>query len=157
MKLIKNTLIIRKSKNNQHGVDSSDSSFYIDETDVSEMEDKAIFWSGDYAKIFGKNLKNSSNSSKRLSIIKISYNGHSIHRQYIARPRMETKYVAISPRSIRMLGDFDQKESVEVSIEKGNLFPFYWDHPDHATRLSARLGLLSVILGVLSIVISLLS
>jgi hypothetical protein len=47
------------------------------------------------------------------------------------------------------------KEIIKVSM--GNIWDtimFYWDHPFHATRISFKTGILSLIIGVISIFIS---
>lgn len=153
----KSTLIIRNSISARYGVDTSDSSFFLRDYDAHEMLDKAIFWSRDYTSIFGKTLKDSNDSSKRLSIVKISYNGKSIYRQYIAHPKMEKAYIGLSPRSIRMLGNIGHNDSLKISVKKGCAICFYWTHPDNATRISVRLGFLSLVLGLLSIIQSILN
>lgn len=40
----------------------------------------------------------------------------------------------------------------EIVLSKGNKLFFYWNHFDNATRISFKLGFLSVALGVLSLV-----
>ena len=37
---------------------------------------------------------------------------------------------------------------------KTNFLRFYWNHPFHATKISMRIGLISIILGVLSLITS---
>ena len=44
----------------------------------------------------------------------------------------------------------------DVVVSKGSCFMYYWNHPFHATRISMRLGVVSILLALISIVIALL-
>lgn len=57
--------------------------------------------------------------------------------------------VGLSPSSIRLLSDKDGNNPTEVKVEMGRVFPFYWEHPDKAIRISFKLGLWSVALGIM--------
>ena len=48
----------------------------------------------------------------------------------------------------------DRKNNkIEVILSKGSRFWYYWNHFDNATRVSFKLGLLSVILGIISLIL----
>ena len=42
----------------------------------------------------------------------------------------------------------------KIEITKGSVFKYYWDHPFHATRISMRLGLISIVLSSISIILT---
>lgn len=42
----------------------------------------------------------------------------------------------------------------EATIEKGTIFPYYWHHPVPATRISTRIGFVSLALSIISLVFS---
>lgn len=46
---------------------------------------------------------------------------------------------------------------VDVVLSKGCRFWYYWNHFDNATRVSFKLGLISVILGIISLILGALS
>ncbi len=125
----------------------------------SEVDGDVILTSSSYQKIFGRKKKSSSNSRKRLSIVKISANGKSIHRAYRAESAggFTENEVALSPNSIRLLSDKEGMEPTIAKISKGCRIPFYWFHPDKSIRISFKLGLLSVVLGSLPLLKNLLS
>jgi hypothetical protein len=121
----------------------------------SEVDGDVFLTSTAYKDIFGKTRKSSSVSNKRLSVVKISVNGRSIHRAYRSVPadNFTKNYVALTSKSIGMLVN-NGIEPTEVDLAPGCRFLFYWNHPDLAIRLSMKLGMLSIALALLSIVIS---
>ena len=121
----------------------------------SEVDGDVFLTSTAYKDIFGKTRKSSSVSNKRLSVVKISANGRSIHRAYRSIPadNFTKNYVALTSKSIGML-DSNGIEPTEVHLTSGCRFLFYWNHPDLAICLSMKLGMLSLALALLSIVIS---
>ena len=122
----------------------------------SDVDGEALMTSVCYNKIFKTHKKTADNSLKRLYIVKISANGQVIYRSYrgVSATDFLSDYVALSPSSIMMLNDKDGNEPLEVKVSKGYMFPFYWYHPDKAIRISARLGILSLLLGVISFIIA---
>ena len=97
---------------------------------------------------------------KLLAVIKItSKNGVSIHRAFHGRKNisdMTKSHVGLTSNSIRLLnGDGDDPDFIDqVSISKGCLFLYYWNHPFHATRISMRIGIISILIGIFSIILS---
>jgi len=119
----------------------------------SEMDDKACFQSNVYEEIFGEKKKKISYRKKRLSVVKLTSNGRSIHRLYysVSTSDFTSNFVALTPNSIEALYDADGNAPTYTSVEKGNKLIFYIQHPNYAIRISVRMGLLSIFLGVLSI------
>ena len=135
---------------------TDDKMFLKDITTISEADGDAVFQSNVYSEIFGFTRKRSNTDKKRLSIVKISANGESIHRAFKSEAvdGIKKDMVGLSPNSIRLLSDKNGKNPTEVEVEMGGMFPFYWEHPDKAIRISFKLGLCSLVLGLISIVIS---
>lgn len=126
--------------------------FFVD--DMTEMGSKAIFTSKDYVRIFGQRKKESPDHRKRLPIVKISANGKSIHREYVQINHMIANHVGLTYRSLSLLEDADGNKPSVLTIEPGNWFMFYWDHPNHAARISMRFGVISICVGVLPELVS---
>lgn len=123
---------------------------------ASDVDGEVLMISNCYKDVFEKRKKNTNDSNKRLSIVKITANGKSIHRSYkcVSAAGFISDYVALSPNSIMLLNDKDGNEPKEAELCEGSWFPFYWYHPDKAVRLSFKLGLISLLMGFMSIVIS---
>lgn len=51
-----------------------------------------------------------------------------------------------------LINDRNNNE-VEVVLSKGCRFGYYWNHFDNATRVSFKLGFVSVILGIISLIL----
>lgn len=138
---------------NQSGVNyiDDDKMFLKDISTISEADGDAVFQSNAYFDIFKFTRKRSNTGKKRLSIVKISANGESIHRAFKSESVNDIKkdMVGLSPSSIRLLSDKDGNNPTEVKVEMGRVFPFYWEHPDKAIRISFKLGLWSVALGIM--------
>ena len=121
-----------------------------------DYDDVAFFHSHEYATIFKENRADSSDEQKLLSVDKITYKGRSIHRAYRCSTNIGKDEVGLSANSQRLL--FDKVENAEeVTITKGSKISYFWDHPFHATRISMRLGVVSVALAIVSIIISVIS
>ena len=121
-----------------------------------DYDDVALFHSKEYAKIFGEKRAESCDEQKLLSVVKITYGGKSIHRAYRCSPKLRKDEVGLSSNSQRLLfGKIDN--AGEVTITKGSKFIYFWNHPFHATRISMRLGVYSVILAILSTILAIIS
>ena len=121
-----------------------------------DYDDVALFHSKEYAKIFGEKRAESCDEQKLLSVVKITYGGKSIHRAYRCSPKLRKDEVALSANSQRLL--FGKNDNAgEVTITKGSKFLYFWNHPFHATRISMRLGVVSVALAIFSIVLAVIS
>lgn len=121
-----------------------------------DYDDVAFLNNRIYSKIFGEKRAESSDEQKLLSVVKITYGGKSIHRAYRCSPKLRKDEVALSANSQRLLfGKIDN--AGEVTITKGSKFIYFWNHPFHATRISMRLGVYSVILAILSTILAIIS
>lgn len=120
-----------------------------------DYDDVAFLNNRVYSKIFGERRADSSTEQKILSVVKITYGRKSIHRAYRCAANMTMDTVALTTNSQRLLfGSLSNAD--EVTITKGSKIRFFWDHPFYKTRMSMRIGVISVAFAILSIVISLL-
>lgn len=129
------------------------------------QEDSVYMSSKSYNSVFGNTRRDSSRRMKRLSVVKITPKdgGYPIYRKYVCNPyfkSLKENQVALNPASIReMCGEGKSNSNLvggEVVVSKGSCFMYYWNHPFHATRISMRLGVASILLALISIVIALL-
>jgi len=122
-----------------------------------DHEGMALFQASDYLSLFGKRKSQTNQKLQRLSVVKITYGSRSIYRQFAARSidGLNKGVVGLTLNSWMQLGL--QNNQQEVQVKKSWWFPFYWSHPNSATRISFILGLVSVALAILGIVISLIS
>lgn len=125
-----------------------------------ELDEYVVLESSMYQKLFGRTKISSSKSKKRLSIVKVSYDGQSIHRAYLSASAtgFQQKYVALTPNSIYELSDGKAVPAHSgVCISKGCWWHFYWEHPNAAVRMSFRVGVIGIIISVFLSLISILS
>lgn len=129
------------------------------------QEDSVYMSSKSYNSVFGENRRDASRRMKRLSVVKITpENGsYPTYRKYVCNPyfqSLEENQIALNPASIReMCGEGMRNADLvgkNVVVSKGCCFMYYWNHPFHATRISMRLGVASILLALISIVIALL-
>lgn len=121
--------------------------------------DCVVLAPNDYLQLFGRNRSQAKGIDKVLAVVKIKSTKTKkvIWRRFFGEPAMKHKeYAAVTYSSLYELADIDYKELIEgdVVLCKGNWFMYYWNHPFHATRISAKLGFISVVLAAISIVIS---
>ena len=131
-------------------------------TDYSpELYDDKVVLNGDIFKdLFDVPRYKAKKCLKLLAIIKITNkNGESIHRAFWGKKGisgMDMKQAGLSHNSIRLLnGDDENPDWIDtVTISKGCLFKYYWDHPFHATRISMRLGLVGIFISTIALFVS---
>ena len=148
-------LKIKRGEGPKCGIDKK--FFYLEDGFYpSELDDCVIIHKDVYKQIFGKTRKTSSNEKKLLSVVKISYNDRSIHRAFKTNYAITKKKIALTYNSLRLLSEApDEVENVEIS--KGCRFAYFWYHPFHATRISMRIGVISVIIGLVGVILSIIS
>ena len=137
---------------------------FTEKCGILDLEDAAYLSSGAYEKIFGRKRSKVGRCRKTLSVVKI-YNpesGLSIYRKYQYNPDFKginDDMVALHPASIRELVKEDNSEIVGkiVEVSKGNRFCYFWLHPYHATRISMKLGVFSIVLAIFSIIITIIT
>ena len=126
---------------------------------LSELDSCVVLQGGSYEVIFGRKKKDSDSEKKRLSIVKITYNGTSIHRNFksLAAEGFNQGDVGLTIKSIQSLNAEDFPKNGQLILEKGCWFTFYWQHPDNATRLSMKSATVSLSIAVISLVIAIFS
>ena len=117
-----------------------------------ELDEYVVLESHMYKDIFGESKISAKRSRKRLSIVKICYNGKTIHRAYLSTPAkgFGKNHVALTPNSIYELS---QGESIplqtDVTLGRGCWWKYYWSNPNAAVRMSFRVGVIGIITTIL--------
>jgi hypothetical protein len=121
-----------------------------------ESEAKALFHPSAYKDIFGRSKKSSLQEKQRLSVVKIKYGRRIIHRSFQARSikGLDSNNVGLSPSACMELGVELDSVPEKVVVCKGCRFVFFWNHPNSATRVSFRIGLLSIFIGLICLIIA---
>ena len=155
-----NPAIVRYSANPQSH--STGNTKFIDQYGYTESnQDVAWFHTSEYEKLFGKK-RSLDKKNKLLAIVRLEYKSRAIRRryQYDSTLHLTSNQVGLTSESARILFDDVPDVSKEVvKVSKGNIWDtvmFYWDHPFHATRISFKVGLPSLLIGLLSLIIGIL-
>lgn len=123
---------------------------------TTTLDDVVYVQSKDYAKIVGEKKVNQSTARKRMTIVKIQHGNKSIHRRLCSIPAkgFTVDNIAMTPNSLYQLAEVgENKEDIkQVSVGKGCLFLYYWNHPFHATRITFKFGIISIISLIISVV-----
>ena len=135
---------------------------YTDLCGNPNYEDSVYMSPAAYVNVFCKRRPKTCRHVQRLSVVKITNpeNGESIYRKYVFNPFFKgigDNDMALHPASIRELAGGGDNETVvgkHVCARKGCFFAYYWNHPFHATRISMKLGVVSIILACLSIIVT---
>ena len=136
--------------------DSQDKLFLGDS--IPNNIDAIILAFKDFKDIFKVDKPKAPMCIKRLPVVKITFNNKSIYRRYYGSSSLSgTEKAALNYSSLYELVDDSLAEikGQTVQISKGRRFPYYWNHPFHATRVSFRLGLISISIAVVSLLLSL--
>ena len=127
----------------------SDNTLYYNE--------KVAITSNTYRSIF----KCSCKQSRRLAILKIIYRDRNCRKYTIWRAANTKGVTGITDSTIGLPFDalwelhatpVDNNTTAEVT--KGCWLPFFLNHPNHAARISTRIGLVSMLLAVIGIIVS---
>ncbi len=123
-------------------------------------QDVAWFNNKQYVELFGKK-RSRDNANKLLAIVRLAYKNRVIRRRYKCDQSLclSDKQVGLTSESVRILFDDMDASKETITVSKGNIwdvFMYYWSHPFHATRISFKVGILSIILGSVSLIIALL-
>ena len=110
-----------------------------------ELDEYVVLESHMYARIFGKKKITAKDSRKRLSVVKIDYNGKAIHRAYMSVPATDFKkeFVGLTTNSIYLLSGSDGNTVSllsNVTLSKGNKLIYFWTHPNAAVRMALKIG-----------------
>ena len=126
---------------------------------IEGNEDVVWFSNKQYFEIF-KKKRSKDYKNKLLAIVRLEYQDRRIRRRYKYNPilRLNNNQLGLTSESVRILFDDMPDISNEIiKVSMGNIWDtimFYWDHPFHATRISFKIGIISLITGVISIFIS---
>lgn len=152
--------LLRKSDDGKQHISEEKYRFYYD-YDVSLLDASAVMSVDDYSRIFQVRPNRAKRHLKRLAVVKISYTDECGKTRTIYRKFRKTrnhnfkKGVAITSHSMLFLKDDDEDLSGKVvSIEKGSICGYYFNHPDEIVHASIILAVVSLTLGFLSILLS---
>ena len=128
---------------------------------LDDVQDVAWFKSSEYKNVFGQ-VRSLDKANKLLAVVRIEYSGRKIWRRYLCDMQigLGEDQVGLTSESIRILFDDQSPLNEELLVVKGNFFDsimFYWNHPFHATRISTRIGLPSLLISLVSLVLALIS
>lgn len=176
-KVLERTMLAFKAPNNNRRSDNNtgrnnqkaaskfpDNEYYLNDS-MPENIDTIILAGCDFEAIFKTTKAKSSIWIKRLPVVKISFNGRTIHRRFYGNNdlgekdkngKSTGKYAALNYSSLYELVD-DKPDTIKghtVQISKGRRLPYYWYHPFHATRISFRLGFISIVFAAVSLLLS---
>ena len=131
-------------------------------SEIEDNQDVAWFNSSQYTEIFSKPRYLDSNN-KLLAIVRIEYNGRVIRRRYKFDSDfkgLDDGRIGLTSESVRILFDNTKASEYPVLVSKADwqdVIMFYWNHPFHATRISTRIGLPSLVVSLVSLVLALIS
>lgn len=135
---------------------------YVTESSyIEDNQDVVWFNNTQYVEIF-KNKRSLDHNNKLLAIIRLKYKDRVIRRRYRYDHTLHltNEQLGLTSESVRILFDDLNASEELVTVSKGNIWDslmFYWNHPFHATRISFKVGVASVIVGVLSMILSIIS
>ena len=122
-----------------------------------EYDEYVVLHSSMYKAIFGEKKAEARRAKKQLSVVKICYEGRSIHRAYRSIPAEDfgNDYVGLTPNSIYELCRSSSKTPKKVCVSKGSWWMYYWHNPVAAVRMSFRIGIFGIVLTVVTFIITL--
>ena len=144
---------------NQHGHNFNGNAIVLNKTNYNydDLEDCVLLSNQGYSELIQKKDKR----RKRLPIIKITFDKHSIHRRYkyISLDNLKEEDVCLTFSSFNRLSSQRVENIVgqPAQLSKGCWLPYYWYHPFHATRISFRVGMIALIFTILSIILTICS
>ena len=122
-----------------------------------EYDEYVVLHSSMYKAIFGEKKAEARRAKKQLSVVKICYEGRSIHRAYRSIPAEDfgKDYVGLTPNSIYELCRGSSKTPKKVYVSKGSWWLYYWHNPVAAVRMSFRIGIIGILFTVVTFIITL--
>lgn len=136
---------------------------FEDERDNIVVDTWNVYTTNDvFAKVFGKKAKEFSTYLKKKKVIKITSENTKkpIYRFWNGAPLgAKAKDTLFLDKNAKydLLSNTSKNSDIDVVISKGTKFSFFWNHYDHATRISFKLALLSLILGIISFIFGIFS
>ena len=129
---------------------------------IEDNQDVVWLNSKQYSALFEK-TRSVDHKNKLLAIVRLVYKNRVIRRRYKCNQSLclNNKQIGLTSESVRILfDDMPDISKEEINVSKGSIwdvFMYYWDHPFHATRISFKVGILSMILGIVSLIIGIFS
>jgi len=116
-----------------------------------EYDEYVVLHSSMYEAIFGEKKAKAKRSKKLLSVVRICYEGKSIHRVYRSLPAKDfgKDFAALTPNSIYELCQDSSEAPKKVSVSKGCWWMYYWYNPVAAVRMSFRVGVVGILFTII--------
>lgn len=155
MKLSKKVLIVTKqNENHNKGLCSENRVLYLD------LDFPILEWNENVIVIPSLHRQLCRGNNKYIKITSEA-SGKSIYRSCFGlnAKNFTNEYIALTSDSVRKLklSKEHSKGEVTVCIKSSWWLPFFWYHPFHATRISMRIGVISVIIGLVGVILSIIS
>ena len=160
LKRRENVSVLHLKKGQSQDIVISGNDCLLPNYDANYYDDKVLLNGDLFKKLFKSPRYASRKEYKLLTVIKVKYKGGgSIHRAFYGKKGitgLDTNKVGLSYNSIRYLckNKVKPEDIKEVTISKGSKFLYFWNHPYHATRISARLGFFGILLTLLALLLS---
>ena len=155
--------VVQYNKSKSSTPCSTEHCIYVEsKNEIEDNQDVAWFNSNQYNEIFSTPRYLDSNN-KLLAIVRIEYNGRVIRRRYKFDSDfkgLDDNRIGLTSESTRILFDNTPASENPVMVSKADwldVIMFYWNHPFHATRISTRIGLPSLLISLISLVLTLIS
>lgn len=110
-----------------------------------------------YNDLFSKHKK----SNRKLSVISITYTDkdgikNRIWRECNTKGVTDLKKgeIALPWTAMYELGITGINKVITVDVNEGNWMMFYWHHPNHAARISTRVGVISLGVSIVSLILA---
>jgi len=124
-------------------------------------DDKVALENKMYKKVLQQTFKNQGNLPWKRGIVKIIYNHKNTKRTVIRRMFISGHLFNITQQDIGLTvmsqSILQVANTADLIIKKGSKLPFYFQHPDHVTRVGIKIAAFATVIGVVSLVTSLLS
>ena len=125
----------------ENSVDTSKGVFYCNDSD--DLDECVFMTSRMFKEIWGKTWSSMPQEERLLPVVKITYGKLSIYRRYrqSSAKNLCMHQLGLTQRSIGLLCSDESlinQDVIEVSV--GNETDFFENHPDHATRMSYKMG-----------------
>ena len=119
-----------------------------------DSEGRAVFNPQAFKDIFGTKKSEMSQSKQRGCVVRIANGNRKIFRKFQAHSVDDLKKdcVALSLNAWYELG-IAKNDPPTVSVKKSWFFPYFLHHPNSATRISFKLGILALFFAIIGIIV----
>lgn len=153
----KQTLTLKEIHNNGSSAPGTYDAILDASSNTTDLHAYAIIQSSVYKSIFGQ----TSRVQRRMPILKIKYeNGSSKRILYRLCNTKGVKGITKNDIGLTFISLWEMgvcssvKNGINVTVTKGTWLPFFWFHPNHAARITTRIGMISLIFTFISMIVT---